>query len=244
MKKRIRKSFSLLLALVMVFSLLPVQAMAEEPEGAIAPVREQEPAGAGAEAAESPVFLLQPESGSHAPGESYLVTWELDRTPDRLELVREEPVGDGVLDVPSDEDEPVLVPVRELDPESTELELTAPEEETVFLLRPSAKKELDERVKKNEVKSINFVINVLLDQYLREVSSGVLKTQAEEEKKIPERDKSGKRLVPKPVSTEKFSVRVPVILKASAYDYLKYLKSENQIKSINAVVNSLLDEYL
>ena len=115
---------------------------------------------------------------------------------------------------------------------------------TVFLLRPSAKKELDERVKKNEVKSINFVINVLLDQYLREVSSGVLKTQAAEEKKIPERDKSGKRLVPKPVSTEKFSVRVPVILKASAYDYLKYLKSENQIKSINAVVNSLLDEYL
>lgn len=115
---------------------------------------------------------------------------------------------------------------------------------TVFLLRPSAKKELDERVKKNEVKSINFVINVLLDQYLREVSSGVLKTQAAEEKKIPERDKSGKRLVPKPVSNEKFSVRVPVILKASAYDYLKYLKSENQIKSINAVVNSLLDEYL
>ena len=135
MKKRIRKSFSLLLALVMVFSLLPVQAMAEEPEGAIAPVTEQEPAGAGAEAAESPIFLLQPESGSHAPGESYLVTWELDRTPDRLELVREEPVGDGVLDVPFDEDEPVLVPVRELDPESTELELTAPEEETVFLIR-------------------------------------------------------------------------------------------------------------
>ena len=135
MKKRIRKSFSLLLALVMVFSLLPVQAMAEEPEGAIAPVTEQEPAGAGAEAAESPIFLLQPVSGSHAPGESYLVTWELDRTPDRLELVREEPVGDGVLDVPFDEDEPVLVPVRELDPESTELELTAPEEETVFLIR-------------------------------------------------------------------------------------------------------------
>ena len=132
MKKRIRKGFSLFLALVMVFSLLPVQAMAEEPEGTIAPVTEQETAGAEAEAAESPIFLLQPESGSHAPGESYLVTWELDRTPDRLELVREEPAGD---EVSFDEDEPVLVPVRELDPESTELELTAPEEETVFLLR-------------------------------------------------------------------------------------------------------------
>lgn len=132
MKKRVRKGFSLLLALVMVFSLLPVQAMAEEPEGAIAPVTEQEPAGAGAEAAESPVFLLQPESGSHAPGESYLVTWELDRTPDRLELVREEPAGD---EVSFEKDEPVLVHVRELEPESTSLELTAPEEETVFRLR-------------------------------------------------------------------------------------------------------------
>lgn len=132
MKKRIRKSVSLFLTLVMVFSLLPMQAMAEEPEGAIAPVTGQEIAGAEAEAAESPIFLLQPESGSHAPGESYLVTWELDRTPDRLQLVREEPAGD---EVSFDEDEPVLVPVRELDPESTELELTAPEEETVFRLR-------------------------------------------------------------------------------------------------------------
>ena len=41
MKKRIRKSFSLFLTLVMIFSLLRVQAMAEEPEGAIASVTEQ-----------------------------------------------------------------------------------------------------------------------------------------------------------------------------------------------------------
>ena len=43
MKKSIRKIFSLLLALVMVFSLLPAQAMAEEPEGSIAPVEDPAP---------------------------------------------------------------------------------------------------------------------------------------------------------------------------------------------------------
>ena len=43
MKKRVRKGFSLLLALVMVFSLLPAQAMAEEPEGSIAPVEDPTP---------------------------------------------------------------------------------------------------------------------------------------------------------------------------------------------------------
>ena len=44
MKKSIRKIFSLLLALVMVFSLLPAQALAEEPEGSIAPAEDPSPA--------------------------------------------------------------------------------------------------------------------------------------------------------------------------------------------------------
>ena len=44
MKKRIRKFFSLFLALVMVFSLLPAKALAEEPEGSIAPAEDPSPA--------------------------------------------------------------------------------------------------------------------------------------------------------------------------------------------------------
>ena len=109
--KTTKRVCSLLLALLMMVSLLPAPALAEP----------------------APAFTLQPESGTYAPGESYLLTWELNQTPDRLELVREEPAEDGGLDVPPEE--PVLVPVEELEPEATSLELTAPEEETVFHLR-------------------------------------------------------------------------------------------------------------
>jgi uncharacterized protein YhbP (UPF0306 family) len=124
--KTTKRACSLLLALLMMVSLLPAPALAEP----------------------APAFTLQPESGSHVPGESYLLTWELNQTPDRLELVREENVilseakdlgGDSSSPAApqndSGEDEPVLVPVQELEPEATSLELTAPEEETVFHLR-------------------------------------------------------------------------------------------------------------
>ena len=124
--KRTKRVCSLLLALLMMVSLLPAPALAEP----------------------APAFTLQPVSGSHVPGESYLLTWELNQTPDRLELVREENVIlseandlDGDSSSPaapqndSGEDGPVLVPVQELEPEATSLELTAPEEETVFNLR-------------------------------------------------------------------------------------------------------------
>ena len=124
--KTTKRVCSLLLALLMMVSLLPAPALAEP----------------------APAFTLQPESGSHVPGESYLLTWELNQTPDRLELVREENVilseekdlgGDysspAAPQNDSGEDEPVLVPVQELEPEATSLELTAPEEETVFHLR-------------------------------------------------------------------------------------------------------------
>ena len=109
--KRTKRVCSLLLALLMMLSLLPTPALAEA----------------------APAFTLQPESGSHAPGESFLLTWQLDPIPDRLELVKEAPVGADALDVPPEE--PDLIPLQELDPESSELALTAPEEETVFHLR-------------------------------------------------------------------------------------------------------------
>ncbi|MBQ6273367.1 MAG: leucine-rich repeat protein, partial [Oscillospiraceae bacterium] len=111
--KSTKRIFSLLLALLMMVSLLPTPALAEA----------------------APAFTLQPESGSHAPGERYLLTWELNRTPDRLELTREENprVAEGVD--PYEEDEAILVPLQELDPAADELELSAPAEETVFRLR-------------------------------------------------------------------------------------------------------------
>ena len=68
--KTTKRACSLLLALLMMVSLLPAPALAEP----------------------APAFTQQPESGSHVPGESYLLTWELNQTPDRLELVREENV--------------------------------------------------------------------------------------------------------------------------------------------------------
>ena len=111
--KSTKRIFSLLLALLMMVSLLPTPALAEA----------------------APAFTRQPESGSHAPGESYLLTWELNRTPDRLELTREENprVAEGVD--PYEEDDAILVPLQELDPAAESLELSAPAEETVFRLR-------------------------------------------------------------------------------------------------------------
>ena len=111
--KRTKRVFSLLLVLLMMLSLLPTPALAEA----------------------APAFTLQPESGSHAPGESYLLTWQLDPIPNRLELVKEAPVGADALGGPFEDEQPALLSVQELDPESSELALTAPEEETVFHLR-------------------------------------------------------------------------------------------------------------
>ena len=135
--KTIKRALSLLLALLMVLSLSPAPfALAEEPEGTITPVTA---APVADETQDSCAFILQPQSGSHAPGETYLVTWELSRLPDQLELVREEPVGADALGGPqkdeNGEPETVLVFERELDPADTELELTAPKEETVWRLR-------------------------------------------------------------------------------------------------------------
>ncbi len=111
--KTTKRVFSFLLALLMMLSLLPTPALAEA----------------------VPAFTLQPESGSHAPGESYVLTWELNQTPDRLELVKEAPEGADALGGPFEDEQPALLSVQELDPESSELALTAPEEETVFHLR-------------------------------------------------------------------------------------------------------------
>ena len=111
--KTTKRVFSFLLALLMMLSLLPASALAEA----------------------APAFTLQPESGSHAPGESYVLTWELNQTPDRLELVREDPAGADALGGPLEDEQPALLSVQELNPESSELALTAPEEETVFHLR-------------------------------------------------------------------------------------------------------------
>ncbi len=107
-----KKLLSFLLTLVMLVSLFPAASLAEEPEEL------------------APEFLLQPRSGSIPEGEDYLVTWQLNLRPDRLELTQEEeqPDENGLP-------ETVLVPERELDPASTELSLAAPEEETVFRLR-------------------------------------------------------------------------------------------------------------
>ena len=107
MKKSIRKIFSLFLALVMVFSLLPAQALAEEPEGSIAPVEDP------AEPGESSVFRRQPESGSSTqatyefttqpnngtvkPGETTLISWSTNFTPKKVEIVRY--TGYGTYDV-------------------------------------------------------------------------------------------------------------------------------------------------
>ena len=133
MKHTAKRLLSLLLALIFCVSLFPAAALAEEP-GEIAPAEEPAPA-----------FLLQPESGGHAPGETYLLTWELNRIPDSLELAREEDDTSSVSltadafpsrgRLEDEEAEPALIPVRELDPVDTSLELTAPEEETVFRLR-------------------------------------------------------------------------------------------------------------
>ena len=112
MKHPAKRFLALFLVLVFCISLFPAAALAEEPEEL------------------APEFLLQPQSGSVPEGEDYLVTWQLNLRPDRLELVREEdqPGEDGLP-------ETVLVPERELDPASTELSLAVPEEETVFRLR-------------------------------------------------------------------------------------------------------------
>ena len=140
--KTTKRLFSLLLALLMLLGLFPTAALAEEP--GVDETLSVEPAEPVEDAAEqlpedeipeSPAFLIQPLSGSHAPGETYVLTWALNLVPDRLELVREENAGDGVLDVPHDENGPAFILVRELDPASGSLEMTAPEEETVFYLR-------------------------------------------------------------------------------------------------------------
>ena len=112
MRHGAKRFLSLLLAILMCVSLLPASALAEEPEEL------------------APEFLLQPQSGSVPEGEDYLVTWQLNLRPDRLELVREEdqPGEDGLP-------ETVLVPERELDPADTGLSLAAPEEETVWRIR-------------------------------------------------------------------------------------------------------------
>ena len=150
---------SFLLALVMVFSLLPshlAYAEAPEDEGIIAPVEDpDDPAGdlvcdvlddpahpnadPAGEGETAPAFVLQPESGEHPAGGSYLLRWALNRLPDRLELVREEPAwadapGGPLLDE-NGEPETVLVLEEELEAASTALEMTAPEEETVWRLR-------------------------------------------------------------------------------------------------------------
>ncbi|MBQ6274947.1 MAG: hypothetical protein IJK63_12080 [Oscillospiraceae bacterium] len=129
MKSR-KRVLSLLLALLMLVSLFPTAALAEAPEE------------------EAPVFLVQPESGCHPQGEPYLLTWALNRTPDRLELVREEPAED-----PS---EILLIPVQELDPASESLELTAPETETIFHLRAFYGEE--------ELVSEPFTVSVILSE--------------------------------------------------------------------------------
>ena len=125
MKHTAKRLLSLLLALIFCVSLFPAAALAEEP-GEIAPAEEPAPA-----------FLLQPESGGHAPGETYLLTWELNLIPDRLELVREALHLEDDAD-PSQAGElgrVELLFLRDLEPESTSLEMTAPEEEMVFRLR-------------------------------------------------------------------------------------------------------------
>jgi hypothetical protein len=111
--KSTKRVFSLLLALLMMVSLLPTPALAEP----------------------APAFTLQPASGSHAPGETFTVTWALNQEPDRLELVREDPAGAEALGGPLEDEELSLIPVRELDPAGESMELSAPAEETVFYLR-------------------------------------------------------------------------------------------------------------
>ena len=112
--KRTKRLLSLLLVLVFLVGLFPVSALAEE---------------------ESPAFTVQPASGSHAPGESYALAWALNQRPDSLELVREATEEERANQGLGPCDEAPLVLVLDLDPESTSLELSAPEEFTVFYLR-------------------------------------------------------------------------------------------------------------
>ncbi len=112
-----KKLLSFLLTLVMLVSLFPAASLAEEPEEL------------------APEFLLQPQSGSVPVGEDYLVTWALEPIPDRLELVKEDPRAAEGVGPYEDDEQPALIPVRELDPASTELSLAAPEEETVWRIR-------------------------------------------------------------------------------------------------------------
>ena len=138
--KRMKRLFSFLLVLVFLAGLFPAAALAEEPEDPEEPaedfaLRFPYDETAADEPQEEHSFLVQPESGSHAPGESYVLTWELNRIPDRLELVREAPVGADAPGGPQIDEEPALIPVQELDPAATRLELSAPAEETLFYLR-------------------------------------------------------------------------------------------------------------
>ena len=140
-----KRLFSFLLALVMLLSLSPVPALAEE-------------------TGESPAFLVQSVSGSRAAGESYVLTWALNRTPDRLELVREATEEEGAAEGvgPYDGDGPVLVLVQELEPERTRLEMPAAEEETIFYLRAFYGEE--------ELLSVGFTVT--LDAEEDDTSSG------------------------------------------------------------------------
>ncbi|MBR5094981.1 MAG: hypothetical protein IK095_07800 [Oscillospiraceae bacterium] len=109
---RTKRSFGLLLTLAML-SLFP----ASDP----------------AEAGGRPGLHHQHLSGRHAQGESYLLTCALDLAPDQLELVREADTPESV---------PGFVPVQVLDPESSSLEMTTPEEFTFFRIRAFYGKEL------------------------------------------------------------------------------------------------------
>ena len=114
-KKNVKSTLSILLALVMILSILPVSAFADEPEDEQEPTvqepaetevqeeilpDEELPGEIAAATSISHGFTRQPESGSVPADQRYDVTWETDFEPVRAALFAweqgtEDPVKDG-----------------------------------------------------------------------------------------------------------------------------------------------------
>ena len=122
---------------------------------------------------------------------------------------------------------------------------------TMVMLKPSVSEKLKKMKRDQEIKSVNAAINELLDQFLYEQS------QIKDGKPVmsanrpapfkAERNENGevvKRTVTRPTRTETMSVRQGIKLRPSVYEEMKKLKAENRIRSLNAVINDLLDELL
>lgn len=97
------------------------------------------------------------------------------------------------------------------------------EKAVLLLLKPSVNKKLDALVSEGEIKSKNDLLNFLATTYLDGEMQGISRINEESESR-----------------TE----RVMVYFQASTKQALADLKKANKIRSVNDLMNALIDEWL